>query len=39
MKLHVPTAEETKALLGSIAAPNLPQELVEARVAEIYGLN
>jgi 4-aminobutyrate aminotransferase-like enzyme/Ser/Thr protein kinase RdoA (MazF antagonist) len=38
MTLHVPTAEETDALLASIAAPDLPQSLVEARVAQAYGL-
>jgi 4-aminobutyrate aminotransferase-like enzyme/Ser/Thr protein kinase RdoA (MazF antagonist) len=38
MALHVPTAEETQALLASIVAPDLPQDMVEARVAEIYGL-
>jgi 4-aminobutyrate aminotransferase-like enzyme/Ser/Thr protein kinase RdoA (MazF antagonist) len=38
MTLHIPTAEETQSLLGSIAAPDLPQDLVEARVAEIYGM-
>lgn len=38
MTLHIPTAQETEALLGSIAAPDLPAELVEARVASVYGL-
>lgn len=38
MTLHVPTPEEADVLLGSIAAPVLPQGLVESRVVEVYGL-
>ncbi|PYB69855.1 MULTISPECIES: aminotransferase class III-fold pyridoxal phosphate-dependent enzyme [Rhizobium] len=38
MTLIIPTREATEAMLGSILAPNLPVQVIEERVAAVYGL-